>query len=434
MAKSAPQSGILNRPPENVLLVALRFIGDRTRSNCVATLEALRTVLERELRSDLDEIPDDPAVKQQVFSETGELGFRDGFYRAHMTITVGFSASAIDALEVPPQLRPQDLAPFPWADLRIEPMTVEAGDVLLQVCADSEYVAEHVHRRVAHTLRGRLETVWSIAGTQRFTSRSGRASAGDARSLIGFLDGTSNLDPAHDDDDFKLVFIDPDNVPADYPPNPAPGPQPTPQPGQPGYGSGFAPAVMPELRQIPQFEPAWLKDATYLAVQAIPIDTARWDGETLGLQEQVMGRFKRSGASLDLADDDSLRDDPPAFATTPADTRVALTSHVRKSHPRALPEDEKRRVFRRGYPLIINDGASPVRRGLIFESFSRSTTTQIEFILKAWMFNEHFPHQGAGLDQLVAPYFQQTLCGGYYIVPPLEQKTDSSSWRIPPVG
>jgi deferrochelatase/peroxidase EfeB len=43
-------------------------------------------------------------------------------------------------------------------------------------------------------------------------------------------------------------------------------------------------------------------------VRASTTDTARWDRETLGTQEQTVGRFKVSGAGLDLADDPTQLD------------------------------------------------------------------------------------------------------------------------------
>jgi deferrochelatase/peroxidase EfeB len=77
-------------------------------------------------------------------------------------------------------------------------------------------------------------------------------------------------------------------------------------------------------------------------VRASTIDHARWDRESLGTQAHVIGRFKVSGASLDLSDDDSQLDQPPSFATNPADVRVPINAHVRKANPaprRSAPSD-----------------------------------------------------------------------------------------------
>jgi Dyp-type peroxidase family len=258
--------------------------------------------------------------------------------------------------------------------------------------------------------------------------------AHEARALIGFLDGTSNLDPAHSDDDRRLVFVDPSpEAMATYPATPPAGPQPPPQPGQPGYGTGAQGPIFPAMRPAPTHEPSWCAQGTYCFVQAVTMEMKSWDHTALASQEQVIGRFKLSGASLDLTDDDARRTEDPAFVTNPALETVAVAAHVRKVNPRAVADDLKRRVFRRGYPLIVSDGTGPTQRGLVFESFSRSTSTQIEFILKGWMFNKDFPRPDVGKDALVA-FFSATLCGGYYFVPGLAHRHDPTSWVLPPAA
>src|SRR4051812_10427098 len=104
---TSPQAGILNRPPEHQVIAAFEFVGPRSRQPCIETLEQLRALLRGELHSD-NNTPDATTDKSQPFPETGELGFKDGFDRGHLTVTMSVSASAFDALEVPAALRPQD--------------------------------------------------------------------------------------------------------------------------------------------------------------------------------------------------------------------------------------------------------------------------------------------------------------------------------------
>jgi deferrochelatase/peroxidase EfeB len=125
------------------------------------------------------------------------------------------------------------------------------------------------------------------------------------------------------------VFINPAAVP-NYPPLPQPG-QPNPY-GQP-QGPQFS--TDPPLRDRARHEPDWTKRGTYCVVRASSIDLARWDRESLGIQEHVIGRLKVSGASLDLTDDPSQLDQLPAFATNPTDDRVPINAHVRKANPAA---------------------------------------------------------------------------------------------------
>lgn len=82
------------------------------------------------------------------------------------------------------------------------------------------------------------------------------------------------------------------------------------------------------------------------------------------------------------------------------------------------------------YPLIAPAADGRLQRGLVFISFSRSISTQIEFILGAWMRNPGFPAPGSGNDALLA-FDSNVLAGGYFFVPPLSHKNQPWSWVLP---
>jgi deferrochelatase/peroxidase EfeB len=415
--RTAPQSGITNRPPEHAFVAVWR-LETADAASTRAALELLRRIEQDELRSNLDE--QTPATPKETPSpETGELGFRDGYDRAHLTITTGLGATAFDKLGIATGQRPQDLIPIPWGDLGDAPAQSEQGDLVLQVCSDDVYVCEHVIRRVEQEMAGQLTLVWTQIGSQRYTTRQGRTSRGEGRAVTGFIDGTSNLDPRHTDDGRRLTFVDPDAVP-NYPQIPADQP--------PGYGGAPGTAFPPNLRTPPTSEPEWTRDGSYMVVRASTIDIAAWDSISLGEQEQNVGRFKFSGASLDLADDPARLDDAPAFESDPSNRTVPIDSHVRKSNPRR-PEDIDRRIFRRGYPLIA-PATTGFDRGLLFIAFARSLSTQFEFIFRAWMRNPNFPEHGAGEDRLFR-HEKQVITGGYYFVPPLTSQNQPWSWDLP---
>jgi deferrochelatase/peroxidase EfeB len=304
------------------------------------------------------------------------------------------------------------------------PVTADNGDIVLQICSDSIYVAEHVVRRVEHHLADVLRISWVVNGHQRHTSRSGRVNRAEGRALIGFLDGTANLDPAHDPDADRLVFVDPDPaVISQYPPQVPPV-----QPGQPNpYGGPQPPQFPADLRVPPMVEPSWTRRGSYMVVRASTIAMPAWDQTPLGQQERTIGRWKVSGNALDGADDVHVPISEPSFAADPEGATTPLAAHIRKANPRG-PGDADRRIFRRGYPLIAAtpDGA---QRGLVFICFGRTITTQFEFVTRAWTTNPNFPRPGAGLDTLRA--FEQVLFGGYFFVPPLEHHHQPWSWVIP---
>jgi deferrochelatase/peroxidase EfeB len=412
-----PQSGILNRPPEHAVVAAFTFTTTDPASTSAA-VERLRDIHRREVHSDLDD-QDATAPKDQVSAETGELGFADNFDRAHLTVTVGFAATAFDKLGAAADQRPGDLHPIDWAKLGDSPQQPDAGDFVIQACSDDLYVAEHVVHRIETDLADVATLVWTLVGSQRYTTRQGRTNRSEGRAVNGFLDGTSNLHPRNDPADRRLVFVDPADV-ASYPPNP------TDQPA--GYQGGPGVAFPADLRQPPTAEPEWCKDGTYMVVRGSLLDMSNWDHQTLGAQEQTVGRFKFSGSSLDLADDPSLVDAAPTFASNQANVTVPVDSHVLKANPRR-PEDADRRIFRRGYP-IISTSTTGIDRGLLFVAFARTITTQFEFIFRAWMRNPNFPAVSNGVDRLFS-FEPVVLAGGYYFVPPLEKSGQAWTWIIP---
>lgn len=416
---SHPQSGILNRPPEHLAIAAYAFT-DRTPASAGAILARLRSLVERELTSDLDDVSA-TSPKDAPSAETGELGFDDNYDRAHLTITLGIAASGFEILGVAGDQRPQDLISIPWAQLGDAPEILDQGDIALQVCADNLYIVEHVLRHVDEEMGDALTLVYVLPGAQRYSTRAGRTSRREGRAMIGFLDGTGNLRPNHDEQDARLVFVDPSSV-LSYPPLPSSG--------SGGYQDQSA-QFPGDLRPPPSVEPGWTRNGSYLVVRGSVLDINRWDDAVLGGQENVIGRFKVSGASQDLSDDPNLVFAEPAFVANQGNETVSVISHARKTNPRR-PEDADRRIFRRGYPLIRAAGAA-YDRGLVFIAFGRTISTQFEFITRAWMKNENFPRPGAGVDKLIE-FDTRVLAGGYYFAPPLSNKAQPWSWILPALG
>jgi len=413
----SPQQGIITRPQGHLLILALDLAATDPAAGNTA-VEGLRAVIDDELHSKLPQ--EDPTTpKDAPGPETGELGFHDDYYRSFLTITVGFSCRAFDKLGIVQDLRPQDLSEVPWDLMNDSPEVKEPGDLIVQICSDDVYINEHVARRIETELKGDFTIAWSIQGVQRFTSHAGRTSRERGRALIGFLDGVSNLDPAKNPQDADLVFVDPKKA-ASYPK--------VPPSGQTGYGQPTGPNFPSDLRPPPDHEPEWTAGGTYMVVRASTIDIPGWDVDALGDQEKTIGRFKYSGASLDLADDPSKTLDPPAFAADASNQAVPLIAHIRKANPRG-PDDADRRIFRRGYPMF-SAVLSIEQRGLIFVAFARSISTQAEFIIRGWMKNPDFPSPGSGQDALLR--FEKVRVGGYYFVPPLGKAHEPSSWIWPP--
>ena len=425
------QAGILDHPREHALVAALSFAAADAPS-CQTAFQGLRELIRRELAADIDEI--DPESNPEVPSaDTGELGVDTGYDTTGLTITVGVSASGVQRLGVAADQMPADLIPINWAWFNDTPANANEGDLVLQICADSGYIVEHVLRRIEHEQSGSFTVIWTLTGEQRNGGpHGGELTADSARALIGFHDGLSNLNPK-DSTDQQLIFVSQDGAPP-YPATPPGGQQPGPQPNQPGYGpQGATGPIFPnDLRQPPAQEPSWCKDGTYLMVRASLLEMGQWDPQTLQQQEQTVGRWKYSGATRDNPNSPAHRRDAPLFAADPTNVQVPTDSHIRRANPRALPTDAQRRIFRRGYPIIAGTPEGTVQRGLLFISFARSLSTQVEFILRAWLKNPDFPEPNSDVDPLLK-LESGVLAGGYYFVPPVADPTEPWNIQVPGV-
>jgi deferrochelatase/peroxidase EfeB len=425
------QAGILDAPPEHVLVVALAFAAADTPS-CVTAAQGLRELIRRELAADIDEIDPD-SNSAMPSADTGELGVDTGYDTTGLTITVGVSASGFQRLGIPANQQPQDLIPIDWGSFADSPVNANEGDLVLQICADSSYIVEHVLRRIEHEQGGAFTVVWTLAGEQRNGgSHGGPLTADSARSLIGFHDGLSNLDPK-DPGDQQLIFVGQSGAPPCPPPPPA-GQQPPPGPGQPGYGQpGTAGPIFPgDLRPAPPPEPGWATDGSYLMVRASLFNMGAWDQEPLQQQQLTVGRWKYSGATLDNQNSPAHRHDAPVFATDATNVSVPGNSHIRRANPRALVDDVLRRIFRRGYPIMLQSAQGTMERGLLFLAYGRTLSTQAEFIMRAWLKNQNFPEQNSGVDPLLASE-TQVLAGGYYFIPPVAGPGERWNFQLPGV-
>jgi deferrochelatase/peroxidase EfeB len=228
--------------------------------------------------------------------------------------------------------RPSDLRPIPWETLGDSRPARASGDLILQVCGDDLYVCEHLLRRAEEELGAGVRVAWTQIRSQRYTTRQGRTSREEGRALIGFLDGSSNLNPRNVDADRRLVFVDPaPEAIAASPKNPPPQPGPV----GPYGGTTTGPRFPADLATVPTREPQGTHrgPATGAIWSCASRHSTRHRGTTCR-RLTAIGRFKVSGASLDLADETRNLHADPAFAATQADTAVAVNAYVRKANPR----------------------------------------------------------------------------------------------------
>jgi deferrochelatase/peroxidase EfeB len=283
--------------------------------------------------------------------DTGEAV---GLAAAKLTVTFGFGPDVFDgrfglAGSRPSALRP--LGPLP-ADY-LEPAR-SGGDICVQACADDPQVAFHAVRNLARIARGAAELRWLQLGFGRTSSTTSAQTT--PRNLQGFKDGTNNLKA--DDDAAMARFV---WVGADEPQR-------------------------------------WFRGGTYLVARRIRMLIEAWDRTSLGEQEQIIGRFKTSGAPLTGTHEHDVVDlDARQRGGAPL---IAPDAHIRLAGSAA---NDGERILRRGYSYTdgIDPATGQLDAGLFFISFQRNPHIQFAAIQRRLgrndALNEYIRHTGSAL-------------------------------------
>ncbi|MBS1679031.1 MAG: deferrochelatase/peroxidase EfeB [Actinobacteria bacterium] len=346
--EGAHQAGILDARPNRAIVVSFDAIS-ASRGELAA---GLRTVSDRARAL--------TAGYDALFGPTGEGPTPDsGIVGPRvdpdaLTITIGFGASLFDRRFGLAARRPIGLKPMPTFP---DDALVDAechGDVLVQLCANTEETLLHALRDISRETRGVLGPRWKVEGFLP----SPRRESGAGRNLLGFKDGTANPDVADE-------------------------------------------GTMAELVWTGSEEPAWARGGTYAAVRIIRNRVEFWDRVSLAEQELMIGRDKAKGAPLGK---DAEMDDPD-YASDPDGKRIPLDAHIRLARPRT-PADEGSRILRRPYNYSrAYDEADQLDMGLLFISFQRDLEAQFEAVQNRLA--------GEPLVDYIVP-----TGGGYFFLPP----------------
>jgi len=179
-----------------------------------------------------------------------------------------------------------------------------------------------------------------------------------------------------------------------------------------GFKDGTMNVPTGDAAQMRQFvwvgeEGDWLQHGSYLIVRPIRIALEHWDRMKLGFQEQVVGRYKHSGAPL------GARQESDALDLNAKDAEgnplIPESAHVRLAAPES---NDGAQILRR--PYSYDNGLSftaerwpPWRQGmefdagLLFVCFQRDPRTGFvkifENMSKFDMMNQFVTHVGGGL-------------------------------------
>ena len=247
--------------------------------------------------------------------DNGLLGPR--VFPDNLTVTVALGASLFDERYGLQKLRPTRLiAMEQFPNDALEAHNCH-GDVVLQFCSNTAETNIHALRDILRHTPDLLALRWKIDGflPPHTIKKLGKETV---RNLLGFKDGTANLDASDETLMNEIVWAQPN---AD--------------------------------------EPAWTSGGTYQVVRVIRIFVERWDRDALIDQEQIIGREKASGAPLTYANER----DVPDYAADPKGERVPLTAHIRLANPRT-PGDPGQPDFAQGLQLFARrDERRPARHG-----------------------------------------------------------------------
>lgn len=241
-----------------------------------------------------------------------------------LSVVVSVGASLFDDRYGLAGARPRELVEMPFlSNDRLDPNRSH-GDLVLTIEAGRPDTVQFALRQLMRRTRRFLVLKWMVDGYARGSSG---ADGSTQRNLMGFKDGTANLDPAAAAKMDRHVWV--------------------------GAGDG---------------EPAWAVGGSYQAVRVIRMRVEFWDRTRLSEQEAIIGRHKVSGAPLGSR----AEHDEPDFAGDPDGRVTPLDAHIRLANPRQAGSKSSL-ILRRGFSYTRGfDAAGQLDQGLAFVSYQRS--------------------------------------------------------------
>ncbi len=315
------QTGITALPIPEQGLVASFNVLSKDRGALSATLAALTDEIRGLMAGRPPEVrdPEYPPV------DSGILG--DKPPADNLSIVVGVGASLFDDRFGLADRKPRELVTMPFlANDRLDPR-LSHGDLSIILEAGHNDTVQFALRQVMRRTRSDLVLRWMVDGYARGIGAGRASEATTPRNLLGFMDGTSNLNVDDNAVMDRHVWVGPDDD-----------------------------------------EPQWAVGGSYQAVRIIRMFVEFWDRTQLVEQEAIFGRNKVSGAPLGMSDEFA----DPDYGQDPDGKRIPLNAHIRLANPRT-PQTDENLILRRGFNYSRGfDGAGRLDQGLAFIAYQRS--------------------------------------------------------------
>lgn len=312
------QSGISNDAPASAITCSFNLI--------TTGKESLRSVLqilsaEIEMLTQGNEIHEnDRKYPPKDNLVNGQLPDVD-----ELTITIGLGSTIFDDRFGLKSKKPIELIEMPnFPNDRLDQKKVH-GDMMIQICAQHAETCLRALRIIMRKTRDSLVLKWLEEGfVQPNTEKPGKTST---RNLLGFKDGTANLNTKDNKKMDEIVWVDENTK-----------------------------------------EPSWAMGGSYMVVRTIRNFVEHWDRTSLDEQENIFGREKTHGAPLGSKNED----DEPVFHKNPHEGQILNDAHIRLANPRT-EETKKNHILRRGFNYSRGfDDAGHLDQGLLFICFQKS--------------------------------------------------------------
>jgi deferrochelatase/peroxidase EfeB len=354
------QAGITTLPiPEQGLIASFNL---QTRDR--AGLQRVLQELTDEIRGLMAGKP--PEVRDPEFPpvDSGILGANPP--ADNLSILIGLGASVFDNRFGLANRKPGELVQMPFlANDRLDPK-LSHGDLSIVFEAGHNDTVQFALRQIMRRTRSDLTLKWMIDGYARGIGAGQTSEAQTPRNLLGFKDGTANLDVEDPGVMDRHIWV------------------------QPGDG-----------------EPEWTAGGSYQAVRIIRMFVEFWDRTQLIEQENLIGRAKVSGAPMGMSNEF----DDPDYPADPDGKRIKLDAHIRLANPRT-PETEENLILRRGFNYSRGfDRAGRLDQGLAFIAYQRSLDRGFLAVQKRLT--------GEPLEEYILP-----VGGGFFFVLPGVQGDD----------